>query len=333
MALQAKNVCLSYAHCSANVKGLVLLGSFAVQQQSETSDLDILFLLSTGASIKEYQEELSNIFKKVVLEAQNESADKNHVIISYECDLLSEDKTIIYVSIIQNTDTKRKKILKIDCGHTFDIMDKLKYIIGSEIKLSHLSHAILIDYYQDKNITTKYIVNKENITQGDIYKHVYVALTSSDPYAHAGLKDNDPLFLIHNFVEIFDNACDSFIKGDQYRTEFHMFILRHRLICLQLLSNGEKEHIYLPKMAYDRTSKITIANSDVFQTFLNLLLSFQLLKIGGFKKIPVEKFNNWCRFLQCRLEDLYESQGQADVEESFEFLCKKVKNEIAEKKS
>ena len=56
----------------------------------------------------------------------------------------SDDKTVVYL-----THGEQEDILKLDCGHARDVMDKMKFIVGSEIKLNHLDDIIL--YSQEEN--------------------------------------------------------------------------------------------------------------------------------------------------------------------------------------
>lgn len=354
MADSARDIILSYANRSSLVKGVVLLGSFAVQQQTETSDLDILILLQNKSSTPKSHEEISSAEKKEGLLAtfvrhqkelcnefrnfiqRNNDNDKqtnlintNEAIVSYECDILAENKTVIYVGTAtrncQDQIANKRGILKVDCGHAYDIMTNAKYIVGSEIKLKHLPHCILIDYCIDGGIAKKYIVNNENISQGEIFKQLSVVLSSPDPYASAGLMDNNPVYLIQNFVELFDNCCNDICKGDHYRAEFHLFILRHRLICLKLLSRDEKEHVYLPKMVYGRMCKIEIEKTDAYTSLLRLFIHFLKLNVESFSSVSSVQFHAWCCFLRQRIKQTY---TPLKMEESFEILFKRVESNV-----
>jgi predicted nucleotidyltransferase len=378
MATVAKELCLDFATKSSDVRGLVLLGSYAVKQSSKTSDIDLLFVLKPRVDVKKYQEALCATFKKaacVYKEGKQDGKEENNgdeisvsdfvadecvagsgsreaveraVITHYKCDVKSGNKTVIYVLY------NGCHLFKVDCGHATDVMEKVKYIVGSEIKLRHLPDVILLDYHDDDDddglrsaekdlvedtqnhdqITKKLqkeknfeIDEKKNLRQNRIFNQLQKVLQSADPYAASGLRDNDPSFHIYDFVENFDNCCKNIDNHDEYRTQFHLWILRHGMFCLCLLSRGMKEHVYLPKMLHKRVDlrKFHVETGDVFELLARMLLVFRSLNLKSWDEGYEEKMKSWCDFLKFRLKKSYLLRVE-NSDETFEAMYQHIEN-------
>ena len=62
MASEVIRMCVDYAIGSPHVRGLILLGSFATNDQCSSSDVDLLFLLTSDVEVSVHQNSLCNLF-------------------------------------------------------------------------------------------------------------------------------------------------------------------------------------------------------------------------------------------------------------------------------
>lgn len=204
------------------VRGVTLLGSLAASTNVEADDVDTTIIIS---------DRTEEVMEKVCLHLLRILNKAPLRILHHTPCTGSHGKFTVFLKHEQ-----MDRVLKLDAGLTTSLRDVARLYRCSRMCAADAERAVIYD------------------RDGGLAAEIVDLLEAPLPH------DYSASHYVEKVLELYYNAVRDVRRGDMYRAEFHLFLIRHHLLSLECLLRGTKD-FYLPRHAWSHTPQL--AASDV----------------------------------------------------------------------
>lgn len=233
---------------------LILMGSYGCDSKLAKIGSDLDLLCLTDLGSVDASERLCKIIQ---------TEWSSEILLSIQ----QNSKIVVYIKTNIPSSDLNSGFMKLDVSFANCIDEQARYLRGSE--------------------GCKILVNKNAPSlEADIKNLMSVK-------AYQVLPEYESSWHINRFLEMFELLCKNAAQKDAYRADFHGNLIRHDLVVIERITFGERQHLYLPKRAFDdgviQDLKVFSFKDVDDETFWQIITEYKIAFIKLCQGLNVDK--------------------------------------------